>query len=104
MKRRTFLALVPGSLLAAPLAAAAQQTGKVPRVGFLTAFAPSDFPLWREGFRQGLRDFGYTDGTNMVIEYRYADGKPERLTGLAAELVRLRMDVIAAETTPANLA
>ena len=96
------LALV---LLAAPLSAAvAQQPEKVPRVGFLTAFAPSDFPLWREGFRQGLRDFGYREGHNIVIEYRYAEGQPERLPGLAAELVRLKMDVIAAETTPANLA
>jgi ABC transporter substrate binding protein len=86
------LILVP---LAAPLDVGA---------GFLTAFSPSDVPLWREGFRQGLRDLGYTEGQNIVIEYRYAEGRPERLPGLAAELVRLKMDIIAAETTPASLA
>jgi putative ABC transport system substrate-binding protein len=92
-------------LLLTPLnAAVAQQPGKVPRVGFLTAFSASDFPLWREGFRQGLRDLGYTEGQNILVEYRYANGRPERLPSLAAELVSLRMDIIAAETTPANLA
>ena len=104
MERRTFLAGTGVVLLAAPLAAGAQQPGKVPRVGFLTAFSPSDFPLWREGFRQGLRDFGYTEGDNIVVEYRYAEGQPERLLDLAGELVRLKVDIIAAETTPANLA
>jgi ABC-type uncharacterized transport system substrate-binding protein len=104
MERRTFMAMLTGGLLTAPLVADAQQPAKVPRVGFLTAFSPSDFPLWREGFRQGLRDFDYTEGRNIVIEYRYADGQPERLLGLAAELVRLKVDIIAAETTPANLA
>jgi len=104
MERRRFIEVTAGGLLAAPLVAAAQQPAKVPRVGFLTAFSPSDFPLWREGFRQGLRDFDYTEGRNIVIEYRYADGQPERLLGLAAELVRLKVDIIAAETTPANLA
>jgi ABC-type uncharacterized transport system substrate-binding protein len=102
--RRTFLAGTGAVLLAAPLAVEAQQAGKVPRVGFLTAFSPSDVPQWREGFRQGLRDFSYTEGRNIVIEYRYAEGRPERLPGLAAELVRLKMDIIAAETTPASLA
>jgi putative ABC transport system substrate-binding protein len=92
-------------LLAAPLAAgAAQETGKLARVGFLTTFSPSDAPLWREGLRQGLRDLGYTEGQNIVIEYRYAEGRPERLLGLASELVRLKMDVIVVETTPASLA
>jgi putative ABC transport system substrate-binding protein len=104
MERRRFIEMIAGGLLAAPLVADAQQPGKVPRVGFLTVFSPSDFPLWREGFRQGLRDFGYTEGQNIVIEYRYAEGQPERLLGLAAELVRLKVDIIAAETTPANLA
>jgi putative ABC transport system substrate-binding protein len=104
MNRRTFLAGTGAMLLASPLAAEAQPAGKVPRVGFLTAFAASDVPQWRAGFRQGLRDFGYTEGRNIVIEYRYAEGQPERLPGLAAELVRLKMDIIAAETTPASLA
>jgi putative ABC transport system substrate-binding protein len=103
--RRRFLALVSGGLFAAPIAAKAQQpAGKVPRVEFLAAFSPSDVPQWREGFRQGLRDFGDTEGRNIVIEYRYAEGRVERLPGLAAELVRLKMDIIAAETTPTSLA
>ena len=102
MDRRTFLAGTGAVLLASPFAVEAQPAGKVPRVGFLTAFSASDVPQWRAGFRQGLRDFSYTEGRNIVIEYRYAEGQPERLPGLAAELVRLKMDIIAAETTPAN--
>src|SRR5690349_13824953 len=92
------------TLFAVPLVDEAQQPGKVWRIGFLTAFASTDIPPWREGFRQGLRDLGYREGQNIVIEYRYADGRPERLPALASELVSLKMDVIAAETTPASLA
>ena len=103
MNRRAFVTGL-GVVLAAPLGVGAQQPGKIPRVGFLTAFSPSDYPLWRKGFRQGLRDLGYTEGQNIVVEYRYANGHPERLQSLAAELVHLKMDIIAAETTPANLA
>src|SRR5262245_10363254 len=103
--QRLALVVVACVLLSTSLnAAVAQQPGKIPRVGFLTAFSSSDYPLWREGFRQGLRDHGYTEGQNIVVEYRYANGHPERLPSLAAELVRLRMDIIAAETTPATLA
>ena len=91
-------------LLTSQLIPEAQPAEKVPRVGFLTAFASNDIPLWREGFRQGLRDLGYREGQNIVIEYRYADGHPDRLPALASELVGLKMDVIAAETTPASLA
>jgi len=91
-------------LLATPLAAEAQAAGKVPRVGFLSAFSPSDVPLWRAGLQKGLRDLGYTEGRDVAIEYRYAEGRLDRLPGLAAELVRLQVDVIVAETTPASLA
>src|ERR1700704_4218327 len=104
MNRRRFLGTLSACVLAAPVAAEAQPAGKIPRVGFLTTFARSDVPLWRTGFRQGLRDRGYTEGQNIIIEYRYADGHPERLRGLAGELVRLNVDIIAAETTPAALA
>ena len=90
--------------LAVPLAADAQQADRIPRVGFLSAFSRSDVPIWHEGFRQGLRDFAYTEGHNIVIESRYADGRPERLPSLAADLVRLKMDIIIVETTPASLA
>jgi putative tryptophan/tyrosine transport system substrate-binding protein len=93
------------SLTLAPFAVEAQSGGgKSPRVGFLSTFSPSDVPRWREGLSKGLRDLGYTEGDDIVIEYRHAEGRPERLPDLAAELVRLKVDVIVAETTPASLA
>src|SRR5499433_1084731 len=104
MRRIGFAVVLSVSLLSSQPIPEAQPAEKVPRVGFLTAFASSDIPLWREGFRQGLRDLGYREGQNIVIEYRYADGNPDRLSALARELVGLKMDVIAAETTPASLA
>jgi putative ABC transport system substrate-binding protein len=92
MKRRTFLAMVSGSLLAAPLAAAAQQV-KINRIGVLTAG-----PI--EPFRQSLRELGYVEGQNVALEVRQTEGKPERLEELAFELARLKVDVIVA-TYPA---
>jgi putative tryptophan/tyrosine transport system substrate-binding protein len=87
-------------LLAAPLAAPAQQPpGKTARIGFLF-FVPS--PFLDEEFRQGLRDLGYVEGRNIAIEYRSAEGKYERLPGLAAELVRLKVDVIVTASPPAT--
>jgi putative ABC transport system substrate-binding protein len=71
----------------------AQQPTKVPRIGFLNAASPSAILARYEAFRQGLRDLGYVEGKNIVIEYRYADGKLDRLQELAAELVRLKVDV-----------
>ena len=103
MERRTFLALLPGSLLAAPLAAEAQPTGKVPRIGYL-ALQPAANPHLHEAFRQGLRDLGYVERRNVVIEYRDAEGKLERLPSLAAELVALKVDVLVAQPTVAALA
>ena len=82
----------------------AQQSDKAPRIGFLTSFSPDDVPLWRDGFLKGLRELGYTEGRTILIEYRYADGRPERLAALADELVRLKVDIIVTETTPAALA
>jgi putative ABC transport system substrate-binding protein len=92
MDRRIFLATVAG-LLAAPLAAEAQQAAKVARIGYL---APNlaDSPRLREAFLQGLRDLDYVEGRNVVIEIRDAEGKLERLPALAAELVALKVDVI----------
>jgi putative ABC transport system substrate-binding protein len=87
------------SLLAAPLAAHAQSVAKAPRIGILNpAFDPHP-PL--EAFRQGLRDLGYVEGHTIVLEYRFADGRFERLPELAAELVRLKVDVILAVGVPA---
>jgi len=84
------------SLLAAPLAADAQQAGKVPRIGFLSLTSPSDRPPLLDAFRQGLRELGWVEGQNIVIDYRYAEGRVDRLPDLAAELVRLKVDLIVA--------
>jgi putative ABC transport system substrate-binding protein len=104
MPRRTFMALVSGGLLAAPLAAEAQQAAKVARIGYLSAASLAANPHQHEAFRQGLRDLGYVEGRNLVIEYRSPEGKPERLPALAAELVALKVDVIVAPGTPQALA
>jgi putative ABC transport system substrate-binding protein len=74
--------------------AEAQQPTKIPRIGFLNAVSPSAVSVRIEAFRQGLRELGYVEGKNMVIEYRYAEGKLDRLPALAAELVRLKVDII----------
>jgi putative tryptophan/tyrosine transport system substrate-binding protein len=72
----------------------AQQPAKIPRIGFLSAVSASTISARIEAFKQGLREFGYVEGTNIAIEWRYAEGKVDRLSELAAELVRLRVDVI----------
>src|SRR3990172_1841716 len=84
--RREFIGTLAGSLLAAPLAAEAQQAAKIARIGYL-ATNLAGLPPLHEAFRQGLRDLGYVEGRNVVIEYRDAEGKLERLPALAAELV-----------------
>src|SRR6266702_3725680 len=100
MNRRTFLTGLSAGLLAAPLATEAQQAAKIARIGYLTGnLAASSHQ--RDAFRQGLRDLGYVEGRNVVIEYRSAQGKLERLIGLAAELVALKVDVIVAGSTAA---
>src|SRR5205823_5812225 len=102
MERRTFMTLVSGGLLAAPLAAEAQQAGKVARIGYLVS-GSLESPEARaslDAFRQGLREQGYVEGQNILIEYREADGKIERLPGLATELARLKPDLIVAGATP----
>ena len=88
------------SLLAAPLAAEAQPAGKAPaRVGYLGNSYPSTVAPTVEAFRQGLRDLGWIEGQSLVIEYRWAEGNPDRLPALAADLVRLKVDVIALSGT-----
>ena len=72
----------------------AQQPTKIPRIGYLSAPSPSNMAARNEAFRQGLRDLGYVEGKNIVIEYRSGEGKLDRLPALAAELVRLKVDVI----------
>ena len=94
------IAIVALALLVAPLAAEAQQQGKVPRIGILTPASEASTPLW-EAFRQGLRDLGYVEGKNIILEYRFAAGKPERFAALAAELVRLKVDLLVTDATSA---
>ena len=101
--RRAFLGTLTGGLLAAPLAAEAQPVGKSARIGYLANNLTAN-PHLREAFLQGLRDLGYVEGRNVVIEYRSAEGKSERLPTLAAELVALEVDVIVAPGTPLALA
>jgi len=81
-------------LLALSFPAEAQQPTKIPRIGYLIVAFPSTSPARTEAFRQGLRELGYVEGKNIVIEYRYAEGKRDRLPALAAELARLKVDVI----------
>jgi putative ABC transport system substrate-binding protein len=102
MDRRTFIEGVAGCLLAAPLAVDAQQREKATRIGLLLGGSPTPPALERvEAFKHRLNEFGYLEGKNLAIEYRWAEGKPERFPGFAAELVHLRVDVIVAATTPA---
>src|SRR5438094_1951557 len=90
-------------LCVAPFAGEAQQAANVARIGYLSTNHGAN-PHLREAFLQGLRDLGYVEGGNVVIEYRDAEGKPERLPALAAELVALKIDVILAPTTLAAVA
>jgi putative ABC transport system substrate-binding protein len=102
MKRRTFIVLLGGAAAAWPLAARAQQPRKVWRLGVLQPGAPPE-PLL-ETIKDGLRDLGYMEGRDIVFEVRWAEGKHDRLAGLAAELVGLKVDVIYAFTTSPALA
>lgn len=95
--RRTFIGTLAGGLLASPFTTFAQQPTKLPRIGIL---GNEDTQHW-QGFRQGLRDFGYVDGRNVTIESRWSEGKTERLPALAIELVQLKVDVIVASSTQA---
>ena len=102
MRRRDFITLFGSAAAAWPLAARAQQAGKIPRIGFLSPAAALSIRDRR--FLQGLHELGYVEGKNILIEYRFAAGKFKRLPGLAAELVRLNVDVIVTVVTQASLA
>ena len=90
--RRAFVATFIGGVFAVPLAAQAQKPTKVYRIGFLRAGSPPK--IWVEAFQQGLRERGYVDGQNVVIEFRFTDGSHDQLPQLAEELVRSKVDVI----------
>jgi putative ABC transport system substrate-binding protein len=105
MKCTKIFCFVLGAILVAlGFSAQAQQPKKVSRIGFLTAATRAGGAHLTEAFLQGLRELGYIDGQNIVIEYRWADGKFERLSDLASDLVRLKVDVIVAAVTQASLA
>jgi putative ABC transport system substrate-binding protein len=101
MKKKIFVSLLATLMLSPIYLARAQQPPKIPRIGFLTTAAgdPS-----AEAFREGLRELGYVEGRNIVIEYRYAEGRTESLSELAEELVRLKVDVIVTTATEPSLA
>jgi putative ABC transport system substrate-binding protein len=103
MRRREFITLLGGAAVAWPLTARAQQTGKVPTIGFLGA-NPSIDSNRIAAFVQRLRELAWIDGRNLAIEYRWAEGRNERNAENAAELVRLKVDVIVTEGTPSTLA
>ena len=102
--RRAFLCTLAGGLFSASRVAEAQQTGKVYRIGYLGPSSATAVSRFTESFRQGLRELGWVEGQNIVIEYRFAEGQFDRLPDLAAELVRLKVDVIVAIPTPAAVA
>ena len=100
MAHRSVSTLALSALLFALCSSAsAQQPAKVPRIGFLNASSPSSVATRVDAFRQGLRDLGYVEGKNIVVEYRHAEGKQDRLKELADELVRLKVEVIVAGGT-----
>jgi ABC-type uncharacterized transport system substrate-binding protein len=100
MRRRDFVALLGGGAAAAwPLSARGQQMGKRPIIGFLGANTPSAQSQWTAAFVQRLRDLGWIEGRSVTIEYRWADGRPERAAEIAAEFVRLGVDVIVTQAT-----
>jgi putative ABC transport system substrate-binding protein len=103
MKRREFVRLV-GAAAAWPLTAYAQPTTKMRRVGLLSPFSASDTAAWHRAFLRGLAELGWIDGKNITIEYRYAEGRNDRLPALIADLLRLKVDVIVTSVTNDTLA
>src|SRR5437763_11433133 len=102
--RRKFLATLGGAAATWPLAARAQQAGKLPTIGFLVAGTPSSHGQWVAAFVQRLRELGWIEGRTIAIDYRWAEGRNERFAEIVAELVRLKVDVIVTQGTPAVLA
>ena len=93
MKRREFMTLIGSAAVASPLSAHAQQAGRLPTIGFLGTDALAWSP-WTAAFVQRLRALGWIEGRTIAIEYRWAQGRPERVAEIAAEFVRRKVDVI----------
>ena len=104
MKRRSFITLLGGAVAAWPLTARAQQAGKLPTIGFLGQTTRSGGSEWVAAFVQRLHELGWNEGRTIAIEYRWAEGREERFAEIAAEFVRLRVDVIVTSGTPQVLA
>jgi putative tryptophan/tyrosine transport system substrate-binding protein len=104
MHRRAFIRTVLAGFLGLSVTSRAQQPAKVARIGFLGANSASSWASRLESFRLGLRELGYVEGKNIVIEFRWADEQYDRLPALAAELVRLKVDILVTYGTPGTLA
>ena len=104
MKRREFITLLGGAAAAWPLAARAQQAAKLPTIGFLVATTPFLHGQWVAAFVQRLRELGWVEGRTVAIEYRWAEGRSERYAEIAAEFVRLKVDVIVTHSAQPVLA
>jgi ABC-type uncharacterized transport system substrate-binding protein len=104
MRRRKFIALLGTTAIVWPLAARAQQPGRLPIIGFLGAATPSARSQWVAAFVQRLHELGWIEGRTVAIEYRWAEGRSERFAEIAAEFVRLKVDVIATYATPPVIA
>jgi putative tryptophan/tyrosine transport system substrate-binding protein len=104
MKRREFISLLGAAAVAWPLAARAQQVTKLPTIGYLGSSTLSAMSQWTASFVQRLRELGWVEGRNVAIEYRWAEGRAERAAEIAAEFVRLKVDVIVTYGTPPTLA
>ena len=104
MKRREFITLVGGAAAAWPRAARAQEAAKQPTIGFLGGGTPSSQSQWAIAFAQRLRELGWIDGRTVAIEYRWGEGRVERYAEIAAEFVRLNVDVILAGGTEVAIA
>jgi putative tryptophan/tyrosine transport system substrate-binding protein len=104
IERRKFLAALSGAAVAWPVAARAQPSGKIYRIGFLGVASHAEYAAQVDGLRRGLRQLGYEEGKNIVIEYRWAENQYDRLPELTAELVSLNVHVIVTHSTPGALA
>ena len=104
MRRREFIVLVGGAAAVYPLGARAQQPAKLPTIGFLGSQTLAAHSQWVDAFLHRLRELGWIEGHNLAIEYRWAEGSSDRATKLAAELVRLKVDVIVTYANPIVLA
>src|SRR5580765_4482701 len=104
MQRRDFIKVIAGSAVGWPLAARAQQPGKLPIIGFFGPNMRSAAGEWVAAFVQRLRELGWIDARNVAIEYRWAEGRDERYAEIAAEFARLKVDVIVTSGTPAVIA